>query len=165
MALVVAQRPTRSVTGQSQDKETLAAFTAGRVDTAFVSLESCLPHAVPTHRTLRPARIRWHRWRAYQHFKEELRINHSAADWPTMEHKLYVRFCPCVYLKSCHHYRCLKGPHLSISSSMKSLAPRSTMVQDACVLVPLKKINSPSPTRCSETCHSTCVRRRKVAGK
>lgn len=25
------------------------------------------------------------------------------------------------------------------------------MVQDACVLVPLKKINSPSPTRCSET--------------
>lgn len=41
--------------------------------------------------------------------------------------------------------------YLSISSSMKSLAPRSTMVQDAWVLVPLKKINSPSPTRRSET--------------
>lgn len=41
--------------------------------------------------------------------------------------------------------------YLSISSSMKSLAPRSTIVQEAWVLVPLKKINSPSPTRCSET--------------
>lgn len=45
--------------------------------------------------------------------------------------------------------------HLSISSSIKSLAPRRTMVQEACVFVPLKNINSPSPTRCSETLETT----------
>lgn len=48
--------------------------------------------------------------------------------------------------------------YLSISSNMKSFAPRSTMVQEACVFVPLKKINSPSPTRCSDTLGNRYVR-------
>ena len=47
---------------------------------------------------------------------------------------------------------------------MKSLAPRSTMVHDAWVLVPLKKINSPSPTRCSETLQQSKQTKNKGAG-